>query len=73
MYVLVLIMMFEGRIKVQAFDGLFMDVKSCNQLATEMEERLMSTHIVSKYQKVRNDRHRRRSQKAHKDQTRAIL
>lgn len=36
-------MMFEGRIKVQSFDGLFMDVKSCNQLATEMEERLMST------------------------------
>jgi hypothetical protein len=43
MYVLVLIMMFEGRIKVQSFDGLFMDVKSCNELATEMEERLMGT------------------------------
>jgi hypothetical protein len=43
MYVLVLIMMFEGRIKVQAFDGLFMDVRSCNELAVEMENRLMST------------------------------
>lgn len=41
MYVLVLIMMFEGKIKVEAFNGLFMDVKSCNQLATEIEERLM--------------------------------
>ncbi len=43
MYVLVLIMMFEDKIKVQSFDGLIMDVKSCNQLATEMEDRLMST------------------------------
>ncbi len=43
MYVLVLIMMFEGKVKVEAFNGLFMDVKSCNQLATETEERLMST------------------------------
>ena len=43
MYVLVLIMMFEGNIKVQSFDGLIMDVKSCNQLATELEDRLMST------------------------------
>jgi len=43
MYVLVLIMMFEGRIKVQSFDGLFMDVHSCNELAVEMENRLMST------------------------------
>jgi hypothetical protein len=42
MYVLVLIMMFEGRIKVQAFDGLFMDAGSCNELAVEMENRLMS-------------------------------
>jgi hypothetical protein len=47
MYVLVLIMMFEGNIKVQSFDGLFMDAKSCNQLATEMEERLMSTRPTS--------------------------
>lgn len=36
-------MMFEGQIKVQAFDGLFMDVRSCNELAVEMENRLMST------------------------------
>lgn len=36
-------MMFEDKIKVQSFDGLIMDVKSCNQLATEMEDRLMST------------------------------
>ena len=43
MYVLVLIMMFEGKIKVEAFNGLFMDVKSCNQLAIETEKRLMST------------------------------
>lgn len=43
MYVLVLIMMFEGAIKVQAFDGLFMDARSCNELAVEMENRLMST------------------------------
>jgi hypothetical protein len=35
-------MMFEGRIKVQAFDGLFMDAGSCNELAVEMENRLMS-------------------------------
>ena len=41
MYVLVLIMMFEGKIKVEAFNGLFMDVKSCNQLAIETEKRLM--------------------------------
>jgi len=43
MYVLVLIMMFEGKIKVEAFNGLFMDVKSCNQLAIETEKRLMGT------------------------------
>ena len=48
MYVLVLIMMFEGRIKVQSFDGLFMDVKSCNELATELEEGLMSTRPTPK-------------------------
>ena len=43
MYVLVLIMMFEGRIKVQAFDGLFMDSSSCKEVAVQMEDRLMST------------------------------
>ena len=43
MYVLVLVMMFEGRVKVQAFDGLFMDSGSCNEIAVQMENRLEST------------------------------
>ena len=43
MYALVLIMMFEGRIKVQAFDGLFMDADSCKEVSAQMEDRLMST------------------------------
>lgn len=43
MYVLVLIMAFEGNIKVQSFDGIFFDFDSCNKVAVAMEERLMST------------------------------
>jgi len=43
MYALVLIMMFEGNIKVQAFDVLFMDAGSCREVAVQMENRLMST------------------------------
>ena len=46
MYALVLIMMFEGRIKVQAFDGLFMDADSCNEVAVQMENRLMGTRLT---------------------------
>ncbi len=43
MYVLVLIMTFQGNMKVQAFHSLFPDWKTCNQVATTMQERLVST------------------------------
>ena len=43
MYVLVLIMTFQGNMKVQAFHSLFPDYKTCMQVATTMEERLVST------------------------------
>ncbi len=43
MYVLVLIMTFQGNMKVQAFHSLFPDYKTCMQVATTMEDRLVST------------------------------
>jgi hypothetical protein len=42
-YVLVLIMTFQGNMKVQAFHSLFTDYNTCMKVAIEMEERLVST------------------------------
>lgn len=47
MYVLVLILSVQGFVKVQAFDGLFMDQSSCNQVAVAMQDRLMGTRPSS--------------------------
>jgi hypothetical protein len=43
MYVLVLIMMFEGNIKVQSYSGIIYDKDACNNAAVRMEKTLMST------------------------------
>ena len=43
MYVLVLIMTFQGNMKVQAFHSLFPDYNTCIKVAVTMEERLVST------------------------------
>jgi hypothetical protein len=40
MYALLLVMMFEGKVQVHAFNGLFMDHASCNEVGSTMEERL---------------------------------
>jgi hypothetical protein len=47
MYVLVLILSVQGSVKVQAFDGLFMDQSSCKQVAVAMQDRLMGTRPSS--------------------------
>ena len=36
-------MTFQGNMKVQAFHSLFIDYKTCMQVATKMEDRLVST------------------------------
>ena len=43
MYVLVLIMTFQGNMKVQAFHSLFPDYNPCIKVAVTMEERLVRT------------------------------
>ncbi len=43
MYVLVLIMTFQGNMKVQAYHTLFTDFNICMKVAIEMEDRLVST------------------------------
>lgn len=43
MYVLVLIMTFQGNMKVQAFHSLFPDYDTCIKVAIQMEDRLVST------------------------------
>jgi len=40
MYALLLVMMFEGKVQVHAFNGLFMDRDSCNAVGSKMETRL---------------------------------
>ena len=40
MYALLLVMMFEGKVQVHAFNGLFMDRDSCSSVGTTMEELL---------------------------------
>lgn len=43
MYVLVLIMSFQGQVKAQSFPSLFPNWEICNQVAYNMREQLMST------------------------------
>ena len=43
MYVLVLIVMFEGNIKVHSFNEVIYDKDTCDNAATQMEKTLMST------------------------------
>ena len=43
MYVLVLIMTFQGAMKIQAYHTLFTDYSSCRKVAAPLEERLVST------------------------------
>ena len=43
MYVLVLIMTFQGNMKVQAFHSLFLDYDTCIKVAIQMEDKLVST------------------------------
>ena len=43
MYVLVLIIMFEGNIKVQSYSSIIYDKETCDNAATEMEKTLKST------------------------------
>ena len=40
MYALLLVMMFEGKVQVHAFNGLFMDRASCSEVGSKMETRL---------------------------------
>ena len=43
MWVLVVILMHEGNIKVNSFNGVFMERASCVQLGNRMEKELMKT------------------------------
>lgn len=43
MYVLVLVMIFQGETKVKAFDPLFPDWRTCKEVAVSVEKRLMRT------------------------------
>ena len=40
MYALLLVMMFDGKVQVHAFNGLFMDRASCTSVGYTMETRL---------------------------------
>jgi len=44
MYALLLVMMFEGKVQVQAFNGLFMDNASCVEVGSTLAKRI----VVSK-------------------------
>jgi len=43
MYVLVLIMSFQGDVRVQSFPSLFPTWETCTQVSQNMRQRLMST------------------------------
>ena len=43
MWVIVMILMNQGNIKVNSFNGIFMEQASCNQYAQRIEKELMKT------------------------------